>query len=367
MLEERVKKIKSLVATTSLLCVLAVFLASKIFPSSLKTHSDILNFSLLLGLLFTIILFFIPTPLYGTRKLFYSTVLASVFLISCVVYSGGGMRSQFFGLYLVVLIFSAVYQQIKGAFYATILVIISYSIIFYLNPGNFDQEGNIDILSYHLRFFTIVAFFSGYMIKKEIEYRNKVKDLLLKTIKVSSKVLDTKEVHLKGHAEEVAILSLEVADILKLSPSQKRDLQIAALFHDIGVSEIDEDIFSKPGKLSVEEFQQFKNHHISAEKLLSNTEELKNVLLAIRCSHERYDGEGYPEGLKGEEIPILSRIISVCDAFSSMTKEKPYREQLSKDEAIEEIKRNYGTQFDPTVVEAFLKVVSTDTDTVCGH
>lgn len=357
MLEERVKKIKSLVATTSLLCVLSIFLAIKFFPPSLETHPDMLYFSLILGLLFTIILYLIPTPLYGGRKAFYLLTLASVFLISCVVYSGGGMRSQFFGLYLVPLIFSAVYQQIKGALYITFLVLVFYSAIFYLNPGNYNRGENLDILSYHLRFFFITAFFSGYLIKKEIEYRNKLKDILLRIIEASVRVLDIKEVHPRGHAEEVAGLSLKVANILGLLGGQKKDLQIAALFHDIGVSEIDGDIFAKPEKLLEEEFGQFKNHHLLAEELLSDIKELKNVLSAIKHSHERYDGEGYPDGLKGEEIPILSRIISVCDAFSSMTKEKPYREQLSVDEAIEEIKRNYGTQFDPTVVEAFLKVV----------
>lgn len=357
MIEERVKKIKHLVATTSLLCIIAVYIAMKVFPPHVNIDMKLLNISLLIGFVFTIILYLIPAEKYGTRKLFYILIFVSVILISSVIYYGGGMRSQFFGLYLVPLIFSSVYQQIRGALYTTFLILVFYSIIFYLNPGNYNKGENLDILSYHLRFFFITAFFSGYLIKKEIEYRNKIRDLLLKIIKISTKVLDIKEIYPKGHAEEVADLSLKIAENMKLTARQKRDLQVAALFHDIGISEIDENIFAKPDGLTQEEFQQFKNHYILVEELLSDIEELKTVSSAIRHSHERYDGGGYPDGLSGEEIPLLSRIISVCDAYSAMTKEKTYRPKLTKEEAIEEIKRNSGTQFDPKVVDALLKII----------
>jgi HD-GYP domain-containing protein (c-di-GMP phosphodiesterase class II) len=137
-----------------------------------------------------------------------------------------------------------------------------------------------------------------------------------------------------------------------------QDLRIAALLHDIGKIGIPGSILNKTTPLNEEERAIIKNHPLIGANIIKQVDDFKDVLLGVRHHHERYDGSGYPFGLKKNQIPLIASIISLADAFDAMTIDRPYQKALSVEEAIAEIKKNKGKQFSPCVVDAFLKIYS---------
>jgi HD-GYP domain-containing protein (c-di-GMP phosphodiesterase class II) len=154
------------------------------------------------------------------------------------------------------------------------------------------------------------------------------------------------------HSRDVLELSLTVADGLGLDPIRRRNVEFAALLHDVGKIRVPKEIINKSGQLDDEEWAVIRRHTIEGEAML---EQVGGILASVgrfvRSSHERFDGLGYPDGLRGEQIPIESRIVSACDAYSAMTTDRPYRSAMSVAEAIDELCRCSGSQFDPQVVE----------------
>jgi putative nucleotidyltransferase with HDIG domain len=170
--------------------------------------------------------------------------------------------------------------------------------------------------------------------------------------------IDAKSPYTIDHSMKVAEYTMMIADELKLSSKEKRDLRLAALLHDIGRVEVPDEILYKPGKLTEEELKKIQEHPTTGAQIMAPLRELECVIAGILHHHERFDGTGYPDRLKGEEIPLSARIIGLADAYSAMTSSRPYRKELSKQEAIAEIKKNEGRQFDPHIAEVFLKVIS---------
>ena len=156
------------------------------------------------------------------------------------------------------------------------------------------------------------------------------------------------------HSEEVLDLVEQVARGLALDEQEVNRIRYAALLHDIGKVAIPDDILNKPAKLDDDEFEVMKTHTIVGERILRAIPGLGGVARIIRSEHERYDGRGYPDGLKGEEIPIGSRIILACDAYHAMVSDRPYRKAMDHREAIRELGKNAGTQFDPQVTEVLI-------------
>lgn len=169
--------------------------------------------------------------------------------------------------------------------------------------------------------------------------------------------MDAKSNWTKGHSERVTNYALSIAKEMDLNPKDIERLRIASLLHDIGKIGTYDVILDKPEKLSEEEAKLIKLHPVKGEEILRPIAQLKDILPIIRHHHERMDGKGYPDGLEGEAIPFLSRIIAVADAFDSMTSDRPYRPAPPIEYAISEIKRCSGTQFDPEVAKAFLNVL----------
>ncbi|MEA3369431.1 MAG: HD domain-containing protein [Candidatus Ratteibacteria bacterium] len=169
-------------------------------------------------------------------------------------------------------------------------------------------------------------------------------------------VIERREAFNQGHAESVARSSLDVAEELQFSDSQKKDLQLAALLHDIGKVNIEERILNKSTSLTGEEFSTIKKHPEMGEGIVQSIAPLKRLSLIIRQHHERFDGEGYPDSLPGRDIQKEARIIAVAEAFDVMTQQKPYRKAIPQEAAFAELKRGANTQFDPEIVEIFLKL-----------
>jgi HD-GYP domain-containing protein (c-di-GMP phosphodiesterase class II) len=174
-------------------------------------------------------------------------------------------------------------------------------------------------------------------------------------------VIEVDDAYTGSHSRGIVELSLAVADVLGLPPQQRRHTEFAALLHDVGKIRMPNTVTNKPGPLTPEERAAIETHTIEGEKLLAKAGGLLGeVGRIVRSCHERYDGRGYPDGLAGEDIPLVARIVSCCDAFHAMTTDRPYRSALKLDDAVAELRRGSGTQFDPRVADALLSVVARD-------
>ncbi len=160
-----------------------------------------------------------------------------------------------------------------------------------------------------------------------------------------------------GHCHRIERLALLTGERLGLSGDQLISLSYAAYLHDIGKMKVPDKILNKPGPLTDEEWEEMRRHPVYGEQMLAGKEFLADAAKLVLAHHERHDGSGYPNRLKGEAIPIEARIIAVVDSYDAMTSDRPYRLGLPQGEACWELRKNRGTQFDPRVVEAFLTVL----------
>jgi len=168
-------------------------------------------------------------------------------------------------------------------------------------------------------------------------------------------VVEADDAYTGLHSRDVVSLVLDVCDELGVDGRERRDAEFAALLHDVGKIKIPSEIINKPGKLTDEEFEVIKTHTVEGERLLSQVGGLLgNVGHIVRSCHEDWDGTGYPDGLVAEQIPLVARIVRCCDAFSAMTTDRSYRKALPVDEAVAELRRCSGTDFDPAVVDALI-------------
>ena len=174
-------------------------------------------------------------------------------------------------------------------------------------------------------------------------------------------LLGTKSHDTEEHALRMADLAIELGRRLGLKSQNLNNLALLASLHDIGKTFIPEKILKKPGKLSREEWKIMENHTIKGAEIAAATEEFAGVTEEIKAHHECWDGTGYPEGLAGEEIPYLSRIIAIVDAFDVMTSERPYKKAMSRERALKEIENCAGSQFDPEIAEVFLEMMQEKT------
>ncbi len=190
-------------------------------------------------------------------------------------------------------------------------------------------------------------------------YLKSHEELQNRIIFVMVKVLEKFHGYTKGHSEHVARQSMQLAKNLGLDRKTQKRIYQAGLLHDIGKLFVPKSILDKNGKLTEEEYNEVKKHPVIGAELIEEGANLRKISLIVRFHHERWDGNGYPQGLKGESIPLESRIMAVCDAFDAMTSNRSYRKALEKEKALEEIANNIGKQFDPLVAKQFLKMMRT--------
>ncbi len=185
------------------------------------------------------------------------------------------------------------------------------------------------------------------------------RSLFLSTVKSLASAIDAKDEYTRHHSTRVTEFTLKIARKMDFSEKELGDLELAALLHDVGKIAVPESILNKPGKLTDAEFKLIKEHPARGESILSPVVELKQIARVVRAHHERYDGTGYPDRTKGQEIPIGARIMAIADTYDSITSERPYRKPASHRFAVKEIIGCSGTQFDPEVVQHFLEIAST--------
>ena len=186
---------------------------------------------------------------------------------------------------------------------------------------------------------------------------NDLKDLFSGTVKAIIEALDAKDSFTLGRSRRVAFYAAKIVSKLALNPTEVSQIELAGLLHDIGMIGVAESILNKTQKLSDEEYEKIKMHVHYSVKILEDIKQLYDITEIIKYHHEYYNGCGYPYGLKGEEIPLGSRIIAIADAFDSMVSNRAYRKSLTPDEAMEIIKQCAGKQFDPNLVQIFEAVL----------
>jgi putative nucleotidyltransferase with HDIG domain len=174
------------------------------------------------------------------------------------------------------------------------------------------------------------------------------------TVKSFARTLNAKDKYASGHSERVTRYALIIARSMKLPRKDIDRLAQAGLLHDIGKIGVSERLLNKKEKLEIDEYEETKLHPVIGKEILSTIQEFQDIAEIVYHHHEWCNGQGYPDGISGNKIPLLSRIIAVADAFDAMTSSRTYRERIGKEKALEEIRRNAGTQFDPAVVEALL-------------
>lgn len=180
------------------------------------------------------------------------------------------------------------------------------------------------------------------------------------TLKALVQALETRDFETHGHSERVVTFSLRLGIELGLSRDAMRDLELGALLHDIGKIGVPDAILRKPSRLTEREWEKMKLHPVHGEKILGNIPFLSGAAKVVSQHHERWDGTGYPKGLKGESIDLGARIFAVIDAFDAMISDRVYRRGRSYEDAVAELEKCSGTQFDPSVVEAFKAVPRED-------
>ena len=203
---------------------------------------------------------------------------------------------------------------------------------------------------------------------------SQLQNMFLSAISSLSSAIDEKDNYTLGHSNRVTTYAVELGKRMNLSEEKLGILQLAAILHDVGKIGVPEEILKKPGKLTNEEWADIKQHpdkgvHIVEPmvetkgtmaafgiNLVNPKEHIKDIIVGIKYHHERFDGHGYPAGLTNTNIPLISRIIAVADAYDAMTSKRSYRDALSEEMAIEELKKNAGQQHDPEIVELFIKI-----------
>ena len=206
-----------------------------------------------------------------------------------------------------------------------------------------------------------------YLITKNIKYMNdaitaneQIKTLTVEVMESLAHTIDAKDEYTRGHSTRVAKYSRMIAEKMGLSAKEQENVYYSGLLHDIGKIAVPDEIIKGEGDLSNAEYSMVMTHPSVGAEILSEIKSLPDMAVGARYHHERYDGKGYPEGLAGEKIPLLARIIAVADSYDAMTSNRSYRSYLPQNEAREEIARNRGTQFDPEIADIMLQIIDED-------
>ena len=188
-------------------------------------------------------------------------------------------------------------------------------------------------------------------------YSSNYKSPYLTTVEILRNIVEYKDTYTIGHSFRVSKYSLLIGKNMKLSPAKLKTLKIGSMFHDIGKISIPNNILLKNGPLTNNEYFQIKNHPLIGSHILFPAKMYSKVIPIVKFHHERFDGKGYPAKLKGEEIPLLVRIVTIADTFDAMTSGRTYRNPLPLDVVISEFEKNKGTQFDPEITNIFLNIL----------
>lgn len=222
-----------------------------------------------------------------------------------------------------------------------------------------NKRGNKKFNQEDLKFYSALANQIAIAIENATLYKE-LDELFISSIRAIVEAIDAKDPYTKGHSARVVEYALVVGEGLKLDKESLKDLELSAVLHDVGKIGIPDKILSKPGILTEDEYAYMKRHPELGAEIVEPIKKLKKLVPNILHHHEKYDGTGYPAGLKGEEIPLGARIIAIADSFDAMTSDRPYRPRMGMKIALQEIKAHRRTQFDPELASIFIKTIETN-------
>ncbi|WP_053983102.1 HD-GYP domain-containing protein [Niameybacter massiliensis] len=312
------------------------------------------------------------TPLYGTA--FNCSMLIISFLISHLLYTnitiGLSIENQFLGI----IAFSISYFLVNKGLLAMLQGIYAGGVIskyfkneFFLSMISFlimiPFGWMFAVLYEHYSYWgIIVPLFPVLLIRYTFTYYAEAKEQYVQTVETLMNAVEARDCYTNGHSKRVAEVASLIAKKLGYRNGQIEKLRIAAMLHDIGKIGISDNILHKPGKLTDEEFATIKSHPEIGEGIIKDVSNLKYTRSIIRNHHERYDGKGYPDGKKGDELSVDVYIIQLADAIDAMASDRPYRKGLPADVIESEIRKGRGTQFHPHVVDAYLDLLQSNAE-----
>lgn len=193
------------------------------------------------------------------------------------------------------------------------------------------------------------------------EKNEQIQQMTVRTIQRLVRTLDAKDSYTEGHSERVSIYAAQIAQGLGMSEADVENVRTVALLHDIGKIGVPDSVLNKPGRLTDEEFEMMKMHTVAGCEIIQDIDLIPGVAVGARSHHERYDGRGYPDHLRGTDIPYIARIIAVADAYDAMTSNRVYRKHLSDEQVLAEIEKGAGSQFDPDIARVLLNMLHAGT------
>ncbi len=203
----------------------------------------------------------------------------------------------------------------------------------------------------------LLFFFPLLLARRSFELYTRMRKMYLDTIRTLAATIDAKDPYTHGHSERVSQMAIQLAKRLGFAESEIEYLEYAAILHDIGKIGIEDRILGKKDKLTDAEYEKVKEHPVIGANIMESIEFLKRCSQTVLHHHERFDGRGYPYGIKGEEIPKTARLLAIIDAYDAMNSDRPYRKKLSVEDILKELEQEAGKQFDPIMVEAFISLL----------
>ena len=200
-------------------------------------------------------------------------------------------------------------------------------------------------------------------LEDEVEKKTRENESLsLHVVQTLAEAIDAKDNYTSGHSGRVARYSREIARRANYSERDQNEIYMMGLLHDVGKIGVPDAVINKPGRLTDDEFEQIKNHPVMGARILKTIREMPKLVTGARWHHERFDGSGYPDGLKGLDIPEEARIIAVADAYDAMTSNRSYRSGMAQSKVREQIEKGKGTQFDPKFADIMIQMIDEDKD-----
>lgn len=311
---------------------------------------------------YVILMILIPVSIYLSRAnkqnmikyVFISSYLVTAFLVDIFTYFGS-TEDYFSGNIIEVFLILSLPLFLNTRFFwvVTLGFIAKYTLTGLILSTSYVIMPILLIIILSIMSFFLLVRFQGYVRAISTSYDNQLEGIVKGVIAT----LELKDPYTRGHSERVASYALILAkEIGEFSKEEQKSFYYACLLHDIGKVNIPDSILMKPERLTKEEFEIIKSHPVVGADAVKNVEGIKNSISVIRSHHERWDGKGYPDQLKGQEIPLLARVSAIADAFDAMTSSRSYREAMPVEEAFRRIIEGKGSQFDPDIVEEFIKV-----------
>lgn len=306
------------------------------------------------------------TPYYVTIFNISQSIIVTSAMGIIYLGTGGKTGGFFFQQTILIVVFGTIFNTIIISGLMSILNKERFIKVWYSNIKGVVASalavgtiGIIIALAYISYGYGAVLLFFGplllarYSFKLYMETRN----LYFSTIEALNSSMEAKDPYTSGHASRVEKYAVKLAEAYGLPYEKIQNLKNAAILHDIGKIGINDNILNKATKLTQSEYEEIMRHPSIGAEIISKVDFLKKISGVIKHHHERYDGKGYPDGLAGEDIPIEACILAIADSYDAMTSDRPYRKALSKEEAIQEIKKNAGTQFHPLIAEKLSEIL----------